>query len=74
MDSNHIASFVLATALWIGLGACALLGGGSIRPGGEFWTSTSSEKIASHPTLMRADYPAMARERAEARRAVIATR
>jgi hypothetical protein len=56
MEANHVAGLVLATALWIGLAACAVLGG-SIRPPGEFWTSTSSDKVRSHPTLVRAAYP-----------------
>jgi hypothetical protein len=73
MESNHIAGLALATALWIGLGACALLGGGSLRPNGEFWTSTASDRVASRPTLVRAAYatpsgePAAARARFAAR-------
>jgi len=61
MNSNTLAAVVLATGLWIGLGAWAV-GGGSTRPNGEFWTSTSSAKIASqHPTLVRGSYPRQAR-------------
>jgi hypothetical protein len=60
MNSNTLAALVLATGLWIGLGAWAV-GGGSTRPNGEFWTSTSSAKIASHPTLVRGSYPRQAR-------------
>jgi hypothetical protein len=70
MEPNHIAGFVLATALWLGLAACTILGG-SIRPPSEFWTSTSSLKVASHPTLVRAAYPAAHRP-ALADRAVVA--
>ena len=51
MSSNTLAALVLATGLWIGLAAWAM-GGGSTRPNGEFWTSTSSAKVASHPTLV----------------------
>jgi hypothetical protein len=68
MNSNTLAALVLATGLWIGLGAWAV-GGGSTRPNGEFWTSTSSAKIASHPTLVRGSYPRQARA---ADRAVVA--
>src|SRR3954469_1218120 len=60
MNSNTLAALVFATGLWIGLGAWAV-GGGSTRPNGEFWTSTSSAKIASHPTLVRGSYPRQAR-------------
>jgi len=77
MEPNHVGGLVLATVLWIGLGACALIGGGSIRPG-EFWTSTSSQKVPSHPTLVRAAYPAQiaatSAQRADARRASFAAR
>jgi uncharacterized protein (DUF58 family) len=60
MNSNNLAALVLATGLWIGLAAWAM-GGGSTRPNGEFWTSTSSAKVASHPTLVRGSYPRQAR-------------
>jgi hypothetical protein len=60
MNSNNLAALVLATGLWIGLAAWAM-GGGSTRPDGEFWTSTSSAKVASHPTLVRGSYPRQAR-------------
>jgi hypothetical protein len=73
MSTNHVAGFVLATAVWVGLGAAAILGGPT-RPAGEFWTSTSSQKIASHPTLVRANYPTMPNARAGAGQAVVAFR
>ena len=73
MTSNHAAGLVLATALWVGLGAAAFLGGPD-RPAGEFWTGTSSEKIASHPTLVRASYATRAAARPEAGRARLAAR
>jgi len=57
MNSNNLAALVLATGLWIGLAAWAMGGG----PNGEFWTSTSSAKVASHPTLVRGSYPRQAR-------------
>jgi hypothetical protein len=60
MNSNNLAALVLATGLWIGLAAWAM-GGGSTRPDGEFWTSTSFAKVASHPTLVRGSYPRQAR-------------
>jgi hypothetical protein len=56
MEAHHVAGLVLATALWIGLAACAVVDG-SNRPNGEFWTSTSSSRVSSHPTLVRAGHP-----------------
>jgi hypothetical protein len=73
MNSNHVAGLVLATAFWVGLGAFAILGG-STPPLGEIWTSTSSEKVASHPMLVRASYPATPSARAAAGGAIIAAR
>jgi len=60
MNPNNLAALVLVTGLWMGLAAWAM-GGGSTRPNGEFWTSTSSAKVASHPTLVRGSYPRQAR-------------
>lgn len=56
MNSDTLAAFVMATALWLGLGAFAI-GGGSPPRGGDLWTATSSAKVASHPTLVRAARP-----------------
>lgn len=56
MNSDTLAALVLATGLWIGVAALAV-GSAPARPGGDFWTPTSSAKVASHPTLMRAARP-----------------
>jgi hypothetical protein len=54
MDSNHVAGLVLATALWMGLAACAIVGG-SIRPDGEFWEHELAE--GREPSDARARRP-----------------
>lgn len=56
MNSDALAAFVLATGLWLGLSAVAI-GGGQTSAGSDLWTVTSSAKVASHPTLVRAARP-----------------
>ena len=55
MSSDTFAGLVLATGFWI-IAAGALMFEPD-KPQGHIWTSTSSDKIASHPTLVRAAYP-----------------
>lgn len=56
MNSDTLAALVLATGLWLGLSAVAISGSGP-SGNGALWTSTSSGKVASHPTLVRAARP-----------------
>ena len=55
MSSQVIAGTVLATGLW----AIAIVGslGPQSPPPNEIWVSTASEKVRSHPTLVRAARP-----------------
>jgi hypothetical protein len=55
-DTN--AAVALATALWLGIGYGIVAA--SPPPSGPVWVATSSEKLASHPSLMRASYPVSA--------------
>lgn len=56
MSSNIWAAVVAATGLWIIVGLTVLLGPPR-QPGGDIWVVASSDKIASHPTLVRAALP-----------------
>ena len=58
MNSNIWAGLVLATALWAVVVATAL--SGPFSPRSELWVATSSEKVKSDPTLVRAAYPKLA--------------
>ena len=55
MNSNIWAGLVLATALWAVVAATGL--SGPFSPRSELWVATSSQKVKSHPTLVRAAYP-----------------
>jgi len=46
------SSLVMATVLWV-VAAVAVLGGPT-KPPSEVWVVTASEKVPSHPTLVRA--------------------
>ena len=59
MSSNVIASAVMAAGVWV-VFAWTIVGGVQLNPQAHAWVSTSSEKVASHPTLVRAAYPRMA--------------
>ena len=63
MNSELSASFLVATGLWIVLAVTAF--NSPFAPRSEIWIGTSSEKVKSHPTLVRAAYPNFA---AQARR------
>ena len=58
MNSNIWAGLVLATALWAVVAATGL--SGPFSPRSELWVATSSQKVKSHPTLVRAAYPKLA--------------
>jgi len=55
MSSQHLAGTVLATGLWA-MAAVASFSAPTPPPS-EIWVSTASEKIRSHPTLVRAARP-----------------
>jgi hypothetical protein len=58
MNFNIWAGLVLATGLWAVVAATAL--SGPFPPRSELWVATSSQKVKSHPTLVRAAYPKLA--------------
>jgi hypothetical protein len=58
VNSELWAGFLVATGLWIVLAAAAVSGPFGARS--EIWIATSSDKITSHPTLVRAAYPKFA--------------
>ncbi len=55
MSSEVFAGAVMATGLW----AIAVVAsfGPQAPPPSEIWVSTASEKVRSHPTLVRAARP-----------------
>ena len=52
MSSEAISGLVMATVLWV-VAAVAVMSGPT-KPPAEVWVVTASEKVASHPTLVRA--------------------
>ena len=52
MSSELTSGLVMATVLWV-VAAVAVMGGPT-KPPSEVWDVTASEKVASHPTLVRA--------------------
>jgi hypothetical protein len=58
MSSQAIAGVVLATGIWVIVGAAL------IKPGNQrldhLWVSTSSDRVASRPVLVRAAIPEVA--------------
>ena len=59
MSSNTIAGAVFATGVWAAF-AFAMVSGAQLNPQTHAWVSTSSDKVASHPILVRAAYPRVA--------------
>ena len=58
MLSESFGAVALATGMWI-IATAAIIGDmKSTRPDGALWTTASSEKVASHPTLVRRSLPA----------------
>jgi hypothetical protein len=57
MSGNSLAAVVLATGLWIIIAVAVF--GGAPRPNTDIWVASASEKVRSHPTLMRAADPMM---------------
>ena len=55
MPTNFVAAAVAASGLW-GISAWTIISGDGSTPR-ELWTMTSSEKVKSHPTLVRAAVP-----------------
>ncbi len=54
MSSDTWGAAAHATAMWFIAGGAVLSGDITrTRPDGSVWTAASSEKIASHPTLIR---------------------
>jgi hypothetical protein len=52
MSSEATSGLLLATVLWV-VAAVAVMSGPT-KPPSEIWVVTASEKVASHPTLVRA--------------------
>jgi hypothetical protein len=55
MSSEALAGLVMATGLWV-IAAAAVFGAPT-KPPSEIWVSTASDKVRSHPTLVRAADP-----------------
>ena len=55
MPANLVATVVAATGLWA-ISAWSIITADGSTPR-ELWTVTSSEKVKSHPTLVRAAVP-----------------
>jgi hypothetical protein len=58
MFADYWGAVAVATGMWI-IASVALIGGDfkATPPDGIVWTATSSEKVASHPTLVRRSLP-----------------
>jgi hypothetical protein len=56
MTPSTLAGAVFATGVWAAF-TVAILGGAQLNPQTQIWVSTASEKVATHPTLVRAAYP-----------------
>jgi hypothetical protein len=58
MPAETWGAVAAATGMWIIASVC-LVGADAkaARPDGVLWTSASSEKVASHPTLVRRSLP-----------------
>jgi hypothetical protein len=56
MPSNMLAAAVVATGVWVAF-AVAMLVGTLHGPRQDTWALTSSDKVASHPTLVRTAAP-----------------
>ena len=69
MPINLAAAAVLATGFWAIAAGTIITHDGSAP--GELWTLTSSDKVPSHPTLVRASVP---RSLTSARDAYVARR
>ena len=54
MSSETWGAVAVATGMWI-IGSMSFINADAraARPDGVLWTSASSEKVASHPTLVR---------------------
>ena len=56
MSSDIWGAAAVASGMWI-IASVALIGGDTTAPSnGVLWTLTSSEKVASHPTLVRRSF------------------
>jgi hypothetical protein len=58
MFSETWGAFALASGMWI-IASIALIAGDTAGPSrsGTVWTASSSDKVASHPTLVRRSLP-----------------
>ncbi len=59
MSSDLWGAVAIATGMWV-IGSINLIGSaGTVTPPNHVvWTASSSEKVASHPTLVRRSLPA----------------
>jgi hypothetical protein len=59
MSSETWGAVVVATGMWL-IASAGFIGtdAKAPRPDGVLWTSASSDKVASHPTLVRRSFPA----------------
>jgi hypothetical protein len=56
MSSSVVPGAVFAAAVWV-IFAVAMIGPSPIKPNSHIWVATSSEKVPSHPILVRAANP-----------------
>ncbi len=58
ISSQVWGTVAAATGMWL-IASVALIGadGRAARPDGVLWTTASSDKVASHPTLVRRTLP-----------------
>ena len=57
MTSDVWAALAVATGMWITAALSLTNGDAGHSPGNVVWTSASSEKVPSHPTLVRRSLP-----------------
>jgi hypothetical protein len=57
MSANWLPGLVMATGIWIIIAVAVFAG--APRPNSDIWIASASEKVRSHPTLMRAADPTM---------------
>jgi hypothetical protein len=59
MIADYWGAVAIATGMWIIASAAVISSDAkSIRSDGVIWTATSSDKVTSHPTLVRRSLPA----------------
>jgi hypothetical protein len=57
MLTDNWGAFAVATGMWIIASVTLIASDAKTPPDGLVWTSASSDKVASHPTLVRRALP-----------------